>query len=108
MQALIAEALSVPTLSWPLRYSLTTLFVAVPVAIHLLFDRVIPSYPFRYPFVLFYPAIVMTGLVFNHGAIVFATLLSAVLTDFLFMEPPYTVTLAANTDTLALVIFILT
>lgn len=102
MQALISKALSVPKLSWPLCYSLTAVFVVIALAIRLLvIDPMIDTH-FHYPFLLFYPAIISASLIFDHGTMVFSTLLSAFLAMFLFIEPRYSFTIATSSDLLGL------
>jgi two-component sensor histidine kinase len=60
----------------------------------------------RLPFLLFFPAIILAGLVFDRGTGIYASLLSALLAVWLFIEPTGLVRVAGTTDLLALLVFL--
>ena len=63
------------------RYSITTMLVALAAWVKLAggFGR--------YPFLLFFPVIILSGVVFGRGTSFFATLLSATIAAYYFLSP---------------------
>jgi two-component sensor histidine kinase len=88
--------------AWPtwVRYSITTIVVFGILWVY----RGIGTALAGYPFLLFFPAIVVCGLLFNRGNGLYATGLSAVLAAF-FMLPPSGIAVEEAADRLALVLF---
>src|SRR4051812_31423840 len=60
-----------------------------------------------YPFVLFYPAILLCAVLFDHRSGVLAIGLSALAAKFLFLPPTGTVRIQSGQVALALTLFIL-
>lgn len=58
------------------------------------------------PYLLFFPAIILAGLIFDRGTGIYASLLSALLAVWLFIEPIGLVHVGGATDLLALLVFL--
>lgn len=79
---------------WPVwvRYLTTAALVVLALAVHMALGNLMGGYPF----LLFFPVIIVCGMVFDRGNGIFATLLSAVLAIY-YLIPPYQA-LAMNSD----------
>jgi two-component sensor histidine kinase len=88
----------------PVRYALATLFVGVATGARLLLGDTLNGYPY----LLYFPVVILCSLVLEHGTGFYATFLSAFLSIFLFVEPRYQLALASTGDTVALILFIVT
>jgi two-component sensor histidine kinase len=82
------------------RYSITTLLVALAALVQLAGDFG------RYPFLLFFPVIILSGVVFGRGTSFFATLLSATIAAYYFLSPESSLGVERAQDVVALVLFI--
>jgi two-component sensor histidine kinase len=80
------------------RYSIITILVALAGQAQLAADFG------RYPFLLFFPVIFLSGVVFDRGTSLFATLLSAALAAYYFL-PPHGLGVAEAKDLVALALF---
>src|SRR5688500_15936836 len=96
--SLTARSRSLPT--WA-RYGATTLLVLACLVLRLLMFGSEPGLPF----LLFFPAVILAGIVFDHGTGIYASLLSAALAVAFLIEPVGSFDLAGS-DLLALVLFI--
>jgi two-component sensor histidine kinase len=65
------------------RYGATTLLVLLCLGLRLLIFGPGPGLSF----LLFFPAVILAGIVFDHGTGIYASLLSAVLAVYFFIEP---------------------
>jgi two-component sensor histidine kinase len=88
---------------WPLwtRYSLTVLLVVVTLGIRVALREDMSGYPF----LLFFPTIILSGIVFNRGNGVLATILSAMLAVYFLIPPIGTLTVASAEDFVAVALF---
>jgi hypothetical protein len=82
------------------RYSITALLVALAAQVQLAGDFG------RYPFLLFFPVIILSGVVFNRGTSFFATLLSAAISAYYFLPPQRSLGIEQAHDVVALALFI--
>ena len=62
----------------------------------------------EFPFLLFYPAVILAALYGGRRAGLLATVLSAVTADYFWIKPAYRFAIAQPADGLALVVFLLT
>lgn len=90
---------------WPTwaRYACATAIVLVAA----LFRLVMFEERVGYPFLLFYPAIIATGLFFNHGSGIFSCLVSAAIST-IFLEPGLHFGVRSRDDLVALIVFVVT
>lgn len=97
------ERLLRSTRGWPLwaRFSSTALFVVFSLIVRLAVGHGLEGYPF----LLFYPAIILGGLLFDRGNGIFATLLSGVIVAYFLIPPYYSFGAPASEDLIALVLF---
>src|SRR5580658_4829538 len=70
--------------AWPQRYGAALVAVTAATLLRYGLDVVVGTTP---PFILFYPTVMLVALLAGFGPGVFATLLSAAITDYLFVEP---------------------
>lgn len=86
---MIAEFLTVVgpvrALSVPSRYALTTCLVLACFGVRYVLDT--PEIGYPYPFLLFLPGIALAALLFDRGTSFYATVLSAGLALYFFIEP---------------------
>jgi two-component sensor histidine kinase len=92
MEALLLRTSA--TSRWPLavRYGLTTLLVLLVCAVRLMLGSLLTASPF----LLFVPAVFLAALLFDAGTGLYATLLSAGLVLYFFVEPAGSVTLSTH------------
>jgi two-component sensor histidine kinase len=98
--------LSQTTRGWPvwLRYGATAVLVCLALGARLAIGENLRGYPF----ILFYPAVVISALVFDRGSGLIATALSAVLAAS-FLGPPHgSFSVFEASDFLALILFVAT
>jgi two-component sensor histidine kinase len=86
------------------RYTATTLFVLFASLVRHSLSQ--PLY--QYPFLLFFPAVFAAALLFGQAAGLYATVLSAALVLWFFLEPLGSLSVTDPAETLALVLFIST
>ena len=79
----VVEARPVPRLPVWQRYLLTTLLVLAALGLRILLADVLDPYPF----ILFFPAVIVAAFVFNKGTGIYAAFLSAALALYFFVEP---------------------
>lgn len=91
------------TRSWPLwaRYSSTVLLVILSLAARLAMGPKLEGYPF----LLFYPAIILSGLLFDRGSGIIATLLSSAFFAYFLASPLYLFAVESTENLFALVLF---
>lgn len=85
-----------------IRYVATAAIVGLTALIRYSLDRSLE----HYPLLLFFPAVFLCSLLFNKGSGFLATGLSALLADYLFMAPQFSLAVSAG-DAVALFIFVL-
>jgi two-component sensor histidine kinase len=92
------------TRTWPIwaRYAAATLVVLVALALRLWIGNALPGYPF----ILFFPAVIVASLLFNRGSGYYATLLSAVLAAYFLLEPVGSFRIDGGGHQLALGLFV--
>ena len=92
MEALLLRTSA--TSRWPLavRYGLTTLLVLLVCTVRLMLGSLLTASPF----LLFVPAVFLAALLFDAGTGLYATLLSAGLVLYFFVEPAGSVTLSSH------------
>jgi hypothetical protein len=81
------------------RYSITTVLVALAA-----WAKLAGEFG-RYPFLLFFPVTIRSGVVFGRGTSFFATLLSATFAGYYFLSPERTLRVEQVQDVVALVLF---
>ena len=92
------------TRAWPTwaRYAATAAIVLATFGIQLVFHAWFPSSPF----LLFFLAIILCAALFDHGAGIFAVLLSAGLAKWFLIEPTGTLNVVRAEDIVGLAVFI--
>lgn len=85
-----------------LRYSASTVIVAVTALVRFALEDPLQ----RFPLLLFIPAVFLCALLFDRGSGFFATLLSAAVSAYVFMEPHYSFEIGPQ-NWFALALFIL-
>jgi two-component system, sensor histidine kinase PdtaS len=98
--------LSQLTRTWPVwrRYGATAMLVCLALGVRL----ALGEYLYGYPFILFYPVVVLAAMVFDRGSGLLATALSAA-SVVLFLTPPRgSFELSSLPDIIALVLFVAT
>lgn len=98
--------LSQRTRAWPiwLRYLATAALVFLVLALWLAIGPTLRGYPF----VLFYPVVILAALVFDRGSGLFATAVSAIVIYYFLLPARDTWRLSNPTDLLALALFVVT
>ena len=87
-----------------LGYSVAVLAVAIALGIKLLLD---PLFEVESPFLLFFAAIMTSALYGGRGAGIFATVLAALISNYLFLSPTYSVFSHSLGQNLQLLLFVL-
>src|SRR5579864_8048178 len=88
--------------TWPRRYGCALIAVAAAALLRYGLDIALG---FTQPFILFYPTIMLIALLGGLGPGVFATLLSAGIAEYFFMEPLNSLVLKNPRDIVGLVLF---
>jgi two-component sensor histidine kinase len=88
---------------WWARYGASAILVIIALELHLLLASTLAAYPF----ILFFPAVMIAALVFDRGSGLFATALSAALAAYFLLEPIGSLRVR-ETDFIALILFVLT
>ena len=99
-EAIVASAYWLRT--WPRRYGFALIAVAAATLLRYSLDVALG---FTQPFFLFYPTIMLIALLGGFGPGVFATLLSAVMAAYLFLEPLNSLAVKNTRDVVGLVLF---
>jgi two-component sensor histidine kinase len=86
------------------RYSITTLLVALALWAELAWGGDLRGHPF----LLFFPVIILSGVVFDRGTAFFATLLSAAMVAYYLLPPQHSLGVEQARDVVALAVFIAT
>ena len=103
MEAFVTKLLAL-RFPGPVRYGLATLLIGAVTGIRLLLaDSLAGS-----PYLLYFPTIIICGLVLEHGTSLYATFLCSFLAVFLFVEPRYQLVLGTTDDTVTLMLFVVT
>jgi hypothetical protein len=89
MEALLLRTSTTSRLPFAARYGLTTLLVLLVCAVRMMLGSLLTASPF----LLFIPAVFLAAVLFNAGTALYATLLSAGLVVYFFVEPVGTLTL---------------
>jgi two-component system, sensor histidine kinase PdtaS len=103
MEAFVTKLLAL-RLSLPVRYGLATLLIGAVTGIRLLLADFLEGYPY----LLYFPVVIICGLVLEHGTSLYATFLCGFLAVFLFVEPHHQLGLGTTGDTVALMLFLVT
>src|SRR5579864_5397993 len=88
--------------TWPRRYGCALIAVAAAALLRYYLDVALG---FTQPFILFYPTIMLIALLGGLGPGLFATLFSAVLAAYLFLEPLNSFAIRNSRDIVGLVLF---
>jgi transcriptional regulator with PAS, ATPase and Fis domain len=88
--------------TWPRRYGCALIAVAAAALLRYYLDVALG---FTQPFILFYPTIMLIALLGELGPGLFATLFSAVLAPYLFLEPLNSFAIRNSRDIVGLVLF---
>ena len=83
MRELYEKTRSLRHLPWPVRYGATAILVILSFALRQTFSGALREFPF----LLFFPAIILSAVLFNRGSGLVATVLSAILSAYFFLEP---------------------
>jgi K+-sensing histidine kinase KdpD len=83
MQKLFERTRSLRYLPLFIRYGTTAILVVLTFALRETFSGALKDFPF----LLFFPAIILSAVLFNRGSGLVATVLSAVLSAYFFLEP---------------------
>jgi len=86
------------------RYLLAVVIVLAATSIRLVF---LPAMGTQAPFLIFYPAVILTVLYGGWRAGLLSIVLSALLADYFWLEPKYNLSLNTPADWLALIVFAL-
>ena len=84
------------------RYGATTLLVLLCLGLRFWILGPGPGLPF----LLFFPAIITAGVIFDRGTGIYATFLSAILAAYYFIEPVRSLQIVRATDLLSLTAFV--
>ncbi len=82
-RGMLTRSLGTRTWSAWARYAGTTLVVLAALGLRLWIGNALPGYPF----VLFFPALILAAVLFDRGSGYYATLLSAALAAYFLLEP---------------------
>jgi K+-sensing histidine kinase KdpD len=85
------------------RYGLA---VAVVIVVDLIRTYAVPDWSLAHPYVLFYPAILLSGWVGGFGPGVITTLLAAVSVVYLWLPPLYSLRIQHTQDASGLLLFV--
>ena len=88
--------------TWPRRYGMALAGVIVASLLRYAVDVAVGATP---PFILFYPTIMFIALLGGFGPGLFATLGSAAIAEYFFMEPQYSFVLSHPRDIVGLALF---
>jgi len=88
--------------TWPRQYGFVLVSVAAAALVRYSLDVTLG---YTQPFVLFYPFLVLIALLGGFGPAVFATLLSAAIADYLFLEPINSLAVRSARDIVGLTLF---
>src|SRR4051794_36636568 len=102
MEAFINRLLAIQ-FSGPLRYAMATLLIGAVTGARLLLAGNLNGYPY----LLYFPVVILCGLLLERGTGFYATILCAFLAVFLFVEPRYQLVLSTTNDTVALMLFLM-
>ncbi|MBZ6074879.1 sensor histidine kinase [Microvirga puerhi] len=93
------------TRNWPVwaRYLGATLVIVLTVVLHLSLTNYLPPFPY----LLFFPAIVINAVLFNRGTGIYSVFLSAALARFFFIEPVGSFAVADERTNLGLLFFLM-
>ncbi len=83
MQEIFAKTRSLRHLPWHVRYTATGILVALAFVLRYTFSESLNGFPF----LLFFPALILASVLFDRGSGLVATVLSAVLAAYFFLEP---------------------
>jgi two-component sensor histidine kinase len=83
MRDLFYKTWSLRHLPWPVRYGATAILVLLAFFLKQTFSDALREFPF----LLFFPALILSAVLFNQGSGLVATVLSAVLSAYFFLEP---------------------
>ncbi len=92
-----------PTRHWPVavRYGATVLAVLLAAGVEWALWRQMAGHPF----LIFFAPVILSAALFDRGSGILAALLGAVVLDFLFLEPHYSLRVAGAREALALALF---
>src|SRR5215211_5467373 len=83
------------------RYISATVFVLFAYMIH-----VLALTPAQYPYLLFFPAVILAAVLFDHGSGFWAILLSTILIVYRFLPPSGSLFVSSESDLLAVSLYV--
>jgi two-component system, sensor histidine kinase PdtaS len=83
MRELFDKTRSLRHLPWVVRYAAAAILVVISFALRQTFSDALREFPF----LLFFPALILAAVLFNRGSGLVATVLSAILSAYFFLEP---------------------
>jgi two-component sensor histidine kinase len=83
MRELFDKTRSLRHLPWVVRYGATAILVVISFALRQIFSDALREFPF----LLFFPALILSAVLFNRGSGLVATVLCAILSAYFFLEP---------------------
>jgi two-component system, sensor histidine kinase PdtaS len=86
------------------RYALTTLIVLVAFGMRYFLWHSLTGYPY----LLFFPAVILVATLFDHGTGIYAVALSVLLAIYFFADPVGSFTLSNSDDVVATIVFLIT
>jgi two-component sensor histidine kinase len=101
MRRYLQPSLRLRTLPFPLRWAGSAVLVLVFFGARYALYGASPIIPFLF----FLPAVILSSVVFNRGSGFFATLLSAMLAVYFFVEPVHSLALQKTSDTINVGLF---
>jgi K+-sensing histidine kinase KdpD len=104
MERLLTLSRRSRTLPWSVRYLCTTLLVLAALVVRMALDDALRTYPF----ILFYPVVILATLLFDRGTAIYATLLSGLLALYFFLPPRDSLVLFDAAILVPLALFFLT
>jgi two-component system, sensor histidine kinase PdtaS len=86
------------------RYAITTLIILIAFGIRMSLWKGGAGYPY----LVFFPAIIVVSILFDHGAGIYAVILSTVLAIYFFVDPVGNLSVAKPDDVIAIAVFVIT
>ena len=86
------------------RYAITTLIVLIAFGIRLSLWQGVAGYPY----LVFFPAIILVSILFDHGAGIYAVVLSALLAIYFFVDPIGSLSVTHPDDVIGIAVFLVT
>jgi two-component sensor histidine kinase len=86
------------------RYAITTLIILIAFGVRFSLWKGGAGYPY----LVFFPAIIVVSILFDHGTGIYAVILSTVLAIYFFVDPVGSLSVSRSDDVIAIAIFVIT